>query len=305
MGYLLLAILCSASIALIFKHSESSGMNRYAVTSANYLTAVAVSLILLGFRGIGRTSAKSAMDASFSEIGQALGSGRGIGSSESAMLWALLVGALAGGVFFLAFVYYQVSVREYGAGLSGAFAKLGILVPMSLSLIFWREYPTAVQWAGIGLAVGSILLANRPPQRQGKATFRTALLLLFLFGGLAEFSNKVFQKYGMQEHKALFLLVVFAVAFVCSLAVVMYRRQPVRRRDLITGVAVGIPNLFSSYFLILALDSIPAAVAFPIFGASTVLIINAVGIGFFGERLSGSEKAAIVLTIVALVLVNL
>ena len=47
MLYLLLAIICSASIALLFKHSETTGMNRYAVTSTNYVTASLVSLLLL------------------------------------------------------------------------------------------------------------------------------------------------------------------------------------------------------------------------------------------------------------------
>ena len=35
MVYLFLAILCSSSIALIFKYSEDAKMNRYVVTSVN------------------------------------------------------------------------------------------------------------------------------------------------------------------------------------------------------------------------------------------------------------------------------
>ena len=79
----------------------------------------------------------------------------------------------------------------------------------------------------------------------------------------------------------------------------------VTRRDLITGLAVGIPNLFSSFFLILALETIPAAVAFPIFGAGTIVIINVVGMAFFRERLTRVELAAVGLTIAAIVLINL
>ena len=36
MFYLLLAIICSASIALIFKYTETRKTNRYVITSANY-----------------------------------------------------------------------------------------------------------------------------------------------------------------------------------------------------------------------------------------------------------------------------
>ena len=288
MLYLLLAIACSACIALIFKHSEMVGMNRYAVTSANYVTACLVSGSLMAVKGL-------PLPDEFALVAS-------LGLSPAAgLVWAVLAGMGAGAVFFLGFIYYQIAVHRHGVGLAGAFAKLGILVPMSLSLMLWREYPTAVQWGGIGLAVFSIVLVNPPAKR----SLRTALLLLFLFCGAAEFSNKVFQKYGFQEHKSLFLLVTFAVAFLCSLVATVKAHRPVTQRDLLTGIAVGVPNLFSSFFLILALEHIKATVAFPAFGAGTIVIINVVGILFFKERLTRPEQLAVALTITALILINL
>lgn len=300
MLYLLLAIACSACIALIFKHSEMVGMNRYAVTSANYVTACLVSGSLMAVKGLPLPD-EFALVASLGEIGRAV-TGKAVGLSPAAgLVWAVLAGMGAGAVFFLGFIYYQIAVHRHGVGLAGAFAKLGILVPMSLSLMLWREYPTAVQWGGIGLAVFSIVLVNPPAKR----SLRTALLLLFLFCGAAEFSNKVFQKYGFQEHKSLFLLVTFAVAFLCSLVATVKAHRPVTQRDLLTGIAVGVPNLFSSFFLILALEHIKATVAFPAFGAGTIVIINVVGILFFKERLTRPEQLAVALTITALILINL
>jgi len=303
MPYLLLAILCSAAIALLFKHSETSGMNRYAVTTVNYVTASLVSAALLLFDR-GERLATPRLSGALQEIGKAIAHSTTLPSDVSPV-WAALIGLTAGAVFFLAFVYYQISVREHGVGLSGTFTKLGILVPMSLSLILWRELPTSVQTAGIALAVFSIVLVNWPRGGDWRGALRPALLLLFLFGGVAEFSNKVFQKYGLQSDKAIFLLCTFGVAFLCSLAVTLYRKRPVARRDLVMGVAVGVPNLFSSFFLIKALDTIPATVVFPAYGAGTIVIINLIGMSFFGERLTRREQVAVVLTIVALVLINL
>jgi multidrug transporter EmrE-like cation transporter len=278
MLYLWLAIICSASIALIFKHSESRGMNRYAVTTANYLAASVVSIVILFSSGL-------PLD---------LPGG-----------WAMLLGLMAGAVFFSAFMYYQISVKKHGVGLAGTFAKLGILVPMTLSLVLWKEHPSSLQWLGISLAVLSIVAVNWPSDKGMRNSLRSALLLLFLFGGMAEFSNKVYQKYGLQEYKALFLLVTFGTAFLYSGLLTWMKGLKVTRRDLITGLAVGIPNLFSSFFLILALETIPAAVAFPIFGAGTIVIINVVGMAFFRERLTRIELAAVGLTVVAIVLINL
>jgi drug/metabolite transporter (DMT)-like permease len=304
MWMLWLAIVCSASIALIFKRSETARMNRYAVTSANYLTACLISILLLALRPP-QLDSGSSITAVWSELSAVLAAGNVRLSPSGSLFWALLVGLGAGAVFFLAFVYYQISVREHGVSLAGAFAKLGILVPMSLSLLLWHEHPRAIQWLGIILAIASILLVHWPTGRDWRKTLRLALILLFLFGGTAEFSNKIFQKYALQNYKLVFLLTTFLIAFVCSTAVAVARKRPVRGVELLTGVGVGIPNLFSSFFLIAALETIPAAVAFPAYGAGTIVIIHLVGVTLFRERPSRRERIAILLTILALILINL
>ncbi len=303
MLFLLLAIICSASIALLFKHSETSGMNRYAVTTTNYVTAslVAAGLVIAEWPGLPDGYSFS---TALGQIGEALSRGTTLPPGGS-VTWGGLVGLAAGSFFFLAFLYYQISVKEHGVGLAGAFTKLGILVPMSLSLVLWKEMPALIQWVGIVLAISSIIIVNWPSGKSVGSALRPALLLLFLFGGIAEFSNKVFQKYGLQDDKAVFLLFIFTVAFVASLTATLRSKKPVQRRDLVMGVAVGVPNLFSSFFLIRALDTMSAAAVFPAYGAGTIVIINLVGVTFFKERLSRREWAAVLLTIVALVLINL
>ena len=109
----------------------------------------------------------------------------------------------------------------------------------------------------------------------------------------------------MQDHKSVFLLVTFSVAFLLSLMVTIKMRRAVTRRDLLTGVLVGIPNLFSSFFLILALERITATVAFPVYGAGTIVVINLVGLLFFKEKLDRTELTALASTVAALILINL
>lgn len=186
---LFFATICSASIALVFfKFSEGQNLNRYAVTSTNYFAAIIVSIVMAMAENVAFTSWKA----------------------------GLAVGVPAGICFFLSFIYYQISVRDSGAGLAGMFGKLGILMPMLMSLVLWKEFPTIVQTGGILLAVCAILVVSLGGNvKQG--TFHSALLLLFLFGGMAEFSNKLFQKYGLSLEKSYFLLIVFSVAFLVSL----------------------------------------------------------------------------------------
>jgi len=302
--YLFLAVLCSSSIALIFKFSESNNLNRYVVTSANYFTASGVALFLLLKQGI-KFFDFNQSDFSSSFI-QVIFKGEGLFSAQSSQQWATIIGLVAGIFFFTSFIYYQKSVRENGASLAGTFGKLGILIPMLFAIIIWQEYPEDLQWIGILLAITSIILVNFPFKRDWRQALRLNLIFLFLYGGIAEFSNKIFQKYALVDYKVLFLFWVFFSAFLISSFYSFKKvgRLP-KKSELLTGFAVGIPNLFSSFFLISALSYLKTAVVFPIFSAGSIVLITAAGYLFFGEKLKIKEWASIVMTVVALILINI
>ena len=303
MIYLLLATACSATIALIFKYADKFNPNSYVVTSANYFTAFSISLLMILYKdllvGIEKTQ------GFVEEFSYLLTQDSYILSPYSSVIWAIIVGSIAGVVFFSSFIYYQKSIREDGVALAGTFSKLGILIPMIFSIIIWREYPTWNQWIGIGLSILSILIVNLSSDSLDKFDIKPSILLLFLLNGIAEFSNKIYQNYGLNEYKDVFLLFVFMTAFLVSLFFIIKDKAKLSLRDVLTGVAVGVPNLFSSYFLIQSLETVKASVAFPVFSAGSIVIISLGGYFIFKERISGKNKFAIGLIIVALVLMNL
>ncbi len=278
-------------------------MDRFVVTSFNYLAASLVSIVIIGFSDL----RLSLLPSSFTieELLSVIPPPGKIADPRGSLLWALIVGVPAGAFFFLAFIYYQKGIRENGAGLAGAFSKIGILIPMSVSIVLWNEIPTIIQAVGIGLSIISILLVNISPEKLDPDEMRPTLLGLFLFSGLAEFSNKVFQKYGLVEDRMVFLFFVFFTAFLISAAFLVWRRRRPGPREIFTGLIVGLPNLFCSYFLILALDEIKASVVFPLYTATTIVIINIGGYLIFKERLRKKERFAISMIVVALVLINL
>lgn len=286
-----LAILCSSSIAWLFKISEgtqSGKMNRYRVTAANYFVAFAVSYFMY------------ILQKSTSAVGEKCG----------VIDWftILSIGIPAGFCFFLSFLFYQISVKENGASLSGMFGKLGILVPMVIAVVLWREIPSLTQAIGISMAIFAMVLVNLPKDKADFKGFKKSLILLFIFGGFAEFSSKLFQKAGNPTDKSIFLCVVFGIAF--SLSAAMVAKSPKVAgssliRDSLMGAAVGIPNLLSSVFLISALELIPATVAFPIYSAASIGLISIGSKVFFKEELSRRGWVGIIVTMLALVLVNI
>lgn len=281
-------------------------MNRYAVTSANYFTAFTVSLFMFFYNNsFNSVSFKASFNKFAKEFTAVVINSNGMFSKESSIAWAIVVGVFAGIFFFLSFIYYQKSVKENGVGLSGTFGKLGILIPMIFSIVIWSEFPSPLQWVGIILSLTSILIVNLSIKDLSSRTFNNSLILLFFFGGMAEFSNKIFQKYALTDFKDLFLFFVFIVAFAISIFFTLKEKIKVTKKDILLGIAVGIPNLFSSYFLILALNYMTSSVAFPIYSAGSILLINLGGLIIFKEKLSMKETFAILMTILALILINL
>ncbi len=280
-------------------------MDRYTVTTFNYLIASLLSLFFFlsnGFHTVHFTEALRSLSTEF----PAVMSGGEFSPAASAG-WALVTGLPSGFLYFLGFIYLQKAIRESGVSLAGSFSKMGVLVPMLLAIILWNELPTGMQWIGIFLALISILLTNidfsNPSGIFGGV--RPVLLILFLTVGLSEFSNKIYQRYGVLEMKSLFLFFVFTTALLISAWKTFNRRKRIHLSHFLAGIAVGIPNYFASFFLILSLSKLKTAVVFPVYSAGTIVLLSLAGWLFFKEKLKTRERIAVVLTVSALVLVNI
>lgn len=303
MFYLFLAILCSSTIAFIFKFAESREVNPYVITTANYFVASAISLFMIVGNKLLQGLTKE--QAFLKEWKSLLSQEQSLLSPYNSVVWGILVGGLAGFFFFYSFFYYQKSVKENGVGLSGTFSKLGILIPMIFSIFIWGEYPTGVQWLGIVLSLVSIVMVNLSFESIQKFSFNQTIVLLFILGGFAEFSNKIYQQYALSQYKDVFLFAVFLSAFLISFLHAKKKQTKWKLGEVLTGFAVGVPNLFSSYFLILSLDTLSTSVAFPIFSAGSIVLINLGGFLIFKEKIAAKNKLAIILVVIALILINL
>jgi len=269
----------------------------------NYTMAASISLWLVVKKGL----LNSLTDMSWGRLVNQLAGNNpgaeGFLTVESSALWAFVIGIPTGILYFLGFFYYQKSVRESGVGMAGSYAKMGILIPMILSMIFWKEFPGGLQWAGIILALTAIGMVNlRFSSNNIFSSIKPYLLLLFLSSGVSEFTSKLYQKYGVLAMKDLFLFFLFATALLISLLKI--RRKPCIG-EVVVGLLVGIPNFFASFFLINALSKMPASVVFPSYSAGSIALICLGGRIFYGEKLSRRETTAIIITVASLLLINL
>ena len=282
MIYLLSAILCSSLIAIVFKVTETKNLNRYLITLFNYLTASLISLYFLINNSLVIFKKAPIND----------------------LLVLTIIGFTTGFLFYYSFILYQKNIKNHGASITGMFIKLGILIPMFISIILWKEYPSTIQTIAIIGSISAIILINLNFKSESTFEFKFNLILLFFIGGMAEFANKIFQKYFLLKYKPLFLFIVFFSAFLFSLNKVKSEKIKLNKREFKFGILVGFFNLFSSFFLIESLQFVKTSIAFALFSSLSMSLILIISFLFFKEKLKNKDKLAITITIISLFIIN-
>ena len=187
--------------------------------------------------------------------------------------------------------------------------KLGIMVPLTVSILFYKEMPTKIQTVGFLLAIFSIILINtrnKEEEMQVTSTLKTKLELIFvLLGcGMADGMSKIYQESGSDRFEELFLIFTFVIAFVLSLVLIIIKKEKITKNEIICGCFLGIPNYFSARFLLKALGELRAVIVYPTFSIGTIAVVTLTGILVFKEKLTRIQLFAIALIAIAVALLN-
>lgn len=277
MGYLILAFCSSALVSVVMRFSDGKAQKPLGMLAVNYIVCTLIAAVESGF-------------------GNLLPAGQGLGT-------ALGLGVFNGIVYLAGFVLFRYSVTRSGVVLSSTFMKLGLLVTMVISVVFFGEKPGLLQSLGFALAVGAIVLINYRPG-EGKGKFGGLLLLLMTCGGLADGMSKVFEELGNTALSGQFLFYTFGTALVLCLALAYGKKQLPGKWELLFGALIGIPNYFSSRFLLWSLRTVPGVIAYPVYCVAGILVVTVAGVVLFRERLEKRQWLALAIILAALVLLN-
>ena len=280
---LFLAIVSSSLVSITMRIGEGRAKHSVSMLSVNYFICGVLSLVFTGTEKLLQT-----------------GNGLHI---------AIGLGCINGFFYISSLVLFQISVKKNGVVLSGIFMKLGIMIPLIISIILFKEIPALIQIVGFMIAVAAIILINlkdkndnQPDNEKGKA--KIGLILVLIGCGMSDGMSKIYQELGTESFEELFLVFTFWVAFVLSFILVKKRKQRYTKNEFLYGAMLGIPNFFSARFLLKALGEIPAVVAYPTFSIGTIAVITLTGMFAFKEKITKLQLFAIGLIAIAVVLLN-
>ncbi len=274
---LLLTILCSTSIAIILKINSNKDGDAILLLAGNYLTASVLGLIIF----LAESNASSPINL---------------------IPFAILVAVFFVGSFFV----YSKSVSLSGAALSTLSSRLSMFVPILLSILFYNEFLAHLQLLGIILTIITITLFYFSVRNSKNSNNNFVYLTLVLFGiGFGDFFMKVFQENWSNNDKPWFLFWLFFFSFIISFIAVKKNKVVFNKKTFYLGLFLGIPNIFSSFFLIEALKTYKAVLVYPIVNLS-IIILTATTVRFFwDEKWNLLAKLAFLVGLISILLLSL
>lgn len=281
---ILLAILCSSLLYIVFKGFSKFSVNTFQAILVNYIVAFVLGSFL------------SETQISFVEI-----------PKKEWFPYSLILGFLFITVFYVIAKTTQIN----GLTVASVASKMSMIIPISYGILIFNEKATHVHLVGISVALFAVFFVSiKPNQKINLSHFQLPILLFIGAGTIDTLINITQHKYLNNNETAQFSAVTFLTAFSFGLLFTLVKRVKsnisFNFKDILGGVALGIPNYFSLYYLTKALqtENMESPTIFTILNIGVILFTTIVGILFFKEKLSPKNYFGISLALLALFLVT-
>ncbi|NNE77674.1 MAG: DMT family transporter [Pricia sp.] len=222
--------------------------------------------------------------------------------------WGTLV---LGFLFIVVFNLIAATAQKVGISVASVATKMSLVIPVLFGVSVYNEELGPLKVLGVLLALAAVYFVS--VKNRSLSVQKSSLLLpisVFLGSGIVDTSIKYIQEiYMVEDDYPLFSAIVFASAAISGIVFLILKsaKTPVKvnSRNILGGIALGVPNYFSIYFLLKALQSdiLNSASIFTINNVAIVMFSTLLGILLFKEKISTKNWGGIALAIVSIILV--
>ncbi|MCW3077869.1 MAG: rane protein [Bacteroidetes bacterium] len=289
MLYILATIVISVFLLIIFKLFHIYNVNSFVAIFINYITAC-----VTGFLFLNETvNAREILNADWVKISIPLGA-----------------------VFICIFYLIGQTAQRISIATASVANKMSVVIPVMFSVFYLHEELSLLKITGIVLALVAVYLssASSGDNPHLKKLFWLPALV-FIGSGIIDttinLTNSLFIKTSYDS--VLFTIFTFLSAFCIGLIVITYQlatkktewKSVFNVKNIVAGIALGIPNYFSIYFIFKSLDTklLGSAQLFPVLNLCNVALAAITGWLIFKEKLSIINVAGIILALISIILI--
>jgi drug/metabolite transporter (DMT)-like permease len=222
------------------------------------------------------------------------------------------IGTLILGLLFIVIFNLMAKTSQtMGVSVASVATKMSLSIPVLLGVFLYAEELSALKVAGVLLALFAVYFSSL--KKRGITIDKHLWylpILVFLGSGVIDASIQYAEQYLVPpEEFPLFSSTVFASAAGFGLLFVGMRsasnKLQLSARSVLGGIALGVPNFFSIYFLLRALQNefLNSASVFTINNVAIVMFSTLLGIVLFREVLSPKNWIGILLAVLSILLV--
>ncbi len=218
--------------------------------------------------------------------------------------------ALALGILFISiFNVMALTAQKNGLSVASVASKMSVIIPILFGIIVYNESIGFKKITGIILALIAVYLTSIKPKSNVVLT-KTIYLPIILFFGSGVIDTSV-NHFAPEGNMPLFLAIIFASAGIIGLVMVSFKtiktKQKFNPKSIPFGIALGLVNYCSMYFLLKALrvDGFESSSVFTINNVAIVAVSCLIGLFLFKEVISSKNWIGIGLALVSIILVTL
>ena len=221
---------------------------------------------------------------------------------------------LALGVLFIViFNVMAKSSQTNGVAVTSVATKMSLIIPVLFGVIYYKEQLSTWQVFGIGLALIAVYLASvKSNTTNTKLSYLLLPFIVFVGSGVIDTGiNFIKDTHLTEQTYSVFSSTVFGFPGVIGCLVIAYRALTksfsFTFKNIIGGICLGIPNYFSIFFLLRALNNpnFNSATVFTINNVAIVLFSTFLGIVLFKEKLDLKNWIGVALASLSIILVAL
>lgn len=217
--------------------------------------------------------------------------------------------------FVITFLFSGISTQKNGMAVTSLASNLSLVIPVLFGLFFMTQMSdlSMTVFVGLLLAFTAIYLFNPSINKKENNGSYWALIAVFVCYGLTNttFSylnaSLSFQVGGTIS----FMLMALVGSIVASFIVLNYQlftnQLVINRQSMFAAIPLGLPNFFSFYFLLKALDFYQSelAIVLPVYNIGVIATTALVAWIFFKEKLTKNQLIGLLVGTAAIILLLL